>query len=87
MTIIDTDLASRRSGDGWAAWVGPTTITLIVTDQDEEAGNRAITDLSFWTNPESWVCEESGWLEDGSSFFVFTFEPTPVEVPPEATCA
>jgi hypothetical protein len=75
MAAIEIDVSTRRSGPGWAAWVGPTTITLIVEDRDILAGKRALRDLETWTNSEDWICDESGWTDDGCSIFTFSYEP------------
>jgi hypothetical protein len=53
-------------------------LTLLVEDQDILAGNRALRDLESWTDSADWICDESGWTDDGWTIFTFSYEPAPL---------
>lgn len=68
-------VADRRHGNGWIAYLGATRVLLILDDSDDNSASRAQEDLAGWTNPADWVLAESGWYDDGNSYYVYEFEP------------
>lgn len=80
MTITELVEQDRRHGDGWAVYISPTRVLMILDDSYETAPDEALRDLGSWGRPADWTLTESGWWDDGYSYYLYQWEPVSNEL-------